>query len=109
MSHLVQGLLLEGELFPAGYGVCWSLSLAVSFMWLIGLSSGVIQSPPLVVLALGPLGLGSSAGRLKMLCITVLGLPVWSYHVILCLWPRLLGLGVCGGTGLCTRIGFLKL
>ena len=72
MSHLVQVLLLEGELFPAKYGVCWSLPLAVSFMWLVGLSSGVVQSPPLVMLVWGPLGLGSIAGRLQMLCVTSL-------------------------------------
>ena len=49
-------------------------------VWLVRSSSGVVGSPPLVVLVLAPLGQGSGASPCQTLCVTGLGPPIWSDH-----------------------------
>ena len=90
MSHSA-GASPKVELFPAGSGACQD-PLGV---WLVGLSSGVVRCPPLVVLVWGPLRWYSGTGC-QTLCVTSLGLHVWSYHTIHFLWLHLLGLSVHG-------------
>lgn len=56
----------------------------------------------------GCVGQNSSRGRCQMLCVTSLGLPIWSHHTIHSLWLCLLGLGCVWEARLCFRIDLLK-
>ena len=86
----------EKKFFPGRSGACWNPPLGVPLVWLVGLISGVVWSPTLVVLVLAPLRRVFGAGQCQTLCVTGLGLPVWSYHAFHPLWLCLLGLGVYG-------------
>ena len=90
-----QGMTPE-TLFSAGSGACQKPPLDVPCIWLVGSSSGVVWSPPLVVLVLVQLGRCSDTVQCQMYHVTGLGLPVWSFHAICYLWLHLLGLGVLG-------------
>lgn len=72
-------------------------------------SSGVVWSPSLVLLVLGPLGQRSCAGLCQIFCVPSPGLPTWSYHTIHSLLLCLIGLSVWGRGRLCTRVCFLQL
>ena len=89
------GLSFKVEFFPAGSGTCWNSSLDVQLVWIVGLSSGVVWSSPVVVLVLGPLGNGSGKVNVKYWVISF-GLPVRIYYSVYFLWLHQLGLGVWG-------------
>lgn len=52
----MQRLPPEAELFPADSGACHNTPLGVLLVWLVVSSFGVVCSPPLIMLVLGPLG-----------------------------------------------------
>ena len=94
--NAVQVLSPKAELFPARARSCQNPPFGVLPVWLVGSSSSIVWSPPLVVLVLGPLRQCSGTGWCQILCVTSLWLPVCSYHSVHCLWLCLLYLDVCG-------------
>lgn len=97
-AETLQGLSPEAKLFPAGSGACQNPPLSEPLLWLVGSNSGIVWSPPLVVLALVPLKWGSHCRSQPA---TVYDRPwVTCLQLPHCLWLTLLSLTVWGS--LCT-------
>lgn len=71
----MQGLPAKVGLLSAEFGACWNPPLHAPLLWVGGLSSGLVSSPPLV-LVLHPSGEGGGIGQCQTLCVTRLGLLV---------------------------------